>query len=333
MIMVCAGMVVGSATMFSPMVMAQSDDGEGEDEGRSRGFDLPFEDPTGFVPEDPDLEASQEFFEGGREGEEQVVGTLFSIITFLKYLAGVIAFVYFTWSAIRMVTAGGDEDQAKEAVEGMKYGGFALLFIPLMEPLITRTLFGGDGFAPGEQLDRENIEGAVLEGKRQILALIDWVKGMVVFLGVGALCFSGWKFLQDIGGEEDMSKQRAVITWIAIGFLVIGVNEVIIDEVLFSVTLSDVVTEENYEVVKAEFTQNTARGIAEFIGVVKYFLQFLAVFAVAIMVYAGFLMVTGGTNEENYEKGKKLLFGAGVGILIVLFSYVLVNSLITGKIL
>ncbi len=262
------------------------------------------------------------------EGTVQISETLASVITFLKYFCGILALVWATWSGIRLVTAGNNEETAKEAQAGVTYAIMALMIIVLVEPLITNALYGGGQFNPGEQLKCENIGKATDYGKEQIIAVIEWVKAITVFLGVAFLIFSGWRFLQDIGGEEEISKQKYVIMWIAVGLIVMGIDKVLVDQVIYGAIFDSAACKVEY----LDQNERVTRGIREFVGIMKYFLQFLAAISVAIMVYAGFLMITSFTSEENIEKGKKILISAGIGFLIILFSYILVYSMGTGSV-
>src|SRR6185295_17305151 len=309
-----------TSSFFAIGVQASTSEPEG---ARIAQVEIPFENPTGFEAENPDLIGGN----GKNTGSDQLVGTLKSVVTFLKYGAGIIAFVSLVWSGMRMVSAGDKEDEAKTAQTGVTYSIVALLIIVLIEPLITQTLYGGaNGIAPGGQLaNPENINAAISAGKRQIIALIQWVEAFTIFLGVGYLIFSGWKFLQDIGGEEEISKQKQVILWMAVGFILIAVDKVLIDQVFYGAILPN-------ESLRVQFIQNPQRGIQEAVGILNYFLQFLAVISVGVMIYAGVMMITSFSNEEGKEKGKKILIGAGIGFLIITGSYILVNSLIMGKV-
>jgi len=43
-------------------------------------------------------------------------------------------------------------------------------------------------------------------------------------------------------------------------------------------------------------------------------------------MYAGFLVLTGGGDEEKSERAKKTIMYAIIGILIILFSYVIYRA-------
>jgi hypothetical protein len=62
--------------------------------------------------------------------------------------------------------------------------------------------------------------------------------------------------------------------------------------------------------------------------IVNYFLFFLGLIAVIMVIYGGLLYITAGGDDAGAEKGKKILLYAAVGIIVVLISYALVNTLL-----
>jgi hypothetical protein len=47
-----------------------------------------------------------------------------------------------------------------------------------------------------------------------------------------------------------------------------------------------------------------------------------------MVIYGGFLYVGSGGNEESTGKAKKILIYAAIGIIIILVSFALVNTLL-----
>lgn len=62
----------------------------------------------------------------------------------------------------------------------------------------------------------------------------------------------------------------------------------------------------------------------------NFFLGFLGLVAVIMVIYGGVLYVTAAGNQENIDKGKKIIMYAVVGIVIILLAFALVNTLLTG---
>ncbi|MDP2691129.1 MAG: hypothetical protein Q8O95_01840 [bacterium] len=62
--------------------------------------------------------------------------------------------------------------------------------------------------------------------------------------------------------------------------------------------------------------------------ILNYFLGFLGILTLAIVIYGGFMYVTAGVNESGAETGKKVLTYAAIGIIVILLSFVIVNTLL-----
>jgi PKD repeat protein len=63
------------------------------------------------------------------------------------------------------------------------------------------------------------------------------------------------------------------------------------------------------------------------LNVLNWVLSFLGLVAIAVIIFAGYLYVVGG--EENAEKSKKMILYSAIGIIVILSSYALVNTIIT----
>ncbi len=62
--------------------------------------------------------------------------------------------------------------------------------------------------------------------------------------------------------------------------------------------------------------------------ILNFILGFLGFVAVVYIIYGGFLYVASGGNEENTAKGKKIILYALVGIVIILASFAIVNTIL-----
>lgn len=61
--------------------------------------------------------------------------------------------------------------------------------------------------------------------------------------------------------------------------------------------------------------------------IINFILYFLGLIATIMVIYGGFLYITSG--GEDTEKAKKVLMYAAIGIVVVLISFALVNTLLT----
>ena len=58
---------------------------------------------------------------------------------------------------------------------------------------------------------------------------------------------------------------------------------------------------------------------------IKWILRILATVAVAICLYAGFVMMTSAGDENKYKNGMKILKYAAIGLAIILLSWLIVS--------
>lgn len=64
------------------------------------------------------------------------------------------------------------------------------------------------------------------------------------------------------------------------------------------------------------------------IKIIIFLNWFIALVTVIMIMYAGFLVLTGGGDEEKTDKAKKTIFYAIIGVLVILFSYVIYRALL-----
>lgn len=62
--------------------------------------------------------------------------------------------------------------------------------------------------------------------------------------------------------------------------------------------------------------------------IVNFFLYFLGFIATIMIIYGGILYVTSAGNDENVGKAKKILMYSVAGIIIILLSFAIVNTVI-----
>ena len=62
--------------------------------------------------------------------------------------------------------------------------------------------------------------------------------------------------------------------------------------------------------------------------IIRIALGFLGIIAVGLVMYAGFLWMTSGGNEEKIEQAKKILQNAVIGLIIILISFAIVSFIL-----
>ncbi len=65
------------------------------------------------------------------------------------------------------------------------------------------------------------------------------------------------------------------------------------------------------------------------VNIIKFVLGFLGILAVIIVLYAGFKWMLSGGSEEKIGDAKKMLIAGLIGLVIIIFAYIIVNFVIT----
>ena len=64
--------------------------------------------------------------------------------------------------------------------------------------------------------------------------------------------------------------------------------------------------------------------------IINFFLGFLGLLAVIMVIYGGFLYISSAGNQEKVDSAKKILLYAVIGIVIIIISFALINTLLGG---
>jgi len=73
--------------------------------------------------------------------------------------------------------------------------------------------------------------------------------------------------------------------------------------------------------------QSSFRQLA--LTIVNFILSFLGFIAVVMIIYGGFLYVSAAGNNEKIESAKKIIMYSIIGIIIILLSFAIVNTVLT----
>lgn len=239
-------------------------------------------------------------------------------VNVIRLFLGVIAIIWILWNGMQMTLSGGNEEQVKAGKQAITWALLGLVLSLTLDSII----FG--------ILDLKNFqtaEGVVNAGENATILILDalsWFQSLVIMAAVAFLLVSGWNMISAFGDTEKINQQKAVFTWVGVGIAVILLNTVIVQEIVYPYVLQGDET--------IQYSPNAARGIREITAILRYFLGFLAIIALAVLVYGGGLWISAFGDEERVETGKKAVKGAAIGIVIILTSYTLVATFISGQV-
>lgn len=257
--------------------------------------------------------------EDAGSGEEVITDALYFIVTAAKAIAGTIAILTLVWSAILLVTQGGEEEKVKEARQGMTWALLGLVLLLMMDTAVDVFYMGGETLAT-----EENMNASLTGGQDLIMSAVSWFQALATIMAVVYLVISGYKLIISLGEGEELSTQKNAIIWLGVGLITMALNNIFITEVFYKMTST---TEET-----VNFAPSATRGVSEIMTVMKYFLRFLGIIVFLAFVYGGAQMVFAFGDEEKVESGKKLMKGAAIGVVVILTSAVIVGTFVSGSV-
>lgn len=149
----------------------------------------------------------------------------------------------------------------------------------------------------------------------EIGGIINWVTVLVAVLGILMIIASGLRAVGSFGKEDGVGEIRRTVAGVitGIGMLIIG----------GAVKLSLGLTVGSFAVLPT--FPNASPIIERGVQITMVVLGFMALVAVAIVIYAGLMMVLNFGSEERFEKAKGIITRAGIGLIVILMSIVIVR--------
>jgi hypothetical protein len=236
---------------------------------------------------------------GGACGFVEIAAGVVSRFRPILTIVGALVIVIYGY---RMIV-GQEDDVVTKARVVMSGTISGLVMVYLIDPFIM-AFYGRSGEVP---------QGAMQQGVAVLTAelngIINWALVIVATISITMIVLTALKAFGQATGEEGIANMRKTIVSVIFGILLL----------VFRVILSE------YFVLS---TQNPSPIMAAVLRPVSYVMSFLALAAVMVVVYAGFLCVLSNGNEENFTKAKGLLIRAAIGMIVIFISLALVNFVI-----
>jgi len=257
-------------------------------------------------------------------GADQMVDILVTIFHAMKWVLGFLAFLWVIVSGVYMTVNSSDESAVGKAKNMMKYSLAGLALMLLVEPLVLDIMIGGGngGLDSTAVWDIDRMKIVYDNFTIQSRGVLDFIKTLLVFVAMAYIIMSGVKMMTAFGEEDKIGEAKSMFMPIIVGILVIVFNEFFVDYVLYNWMF------DGEEVKYAPDGDNARVLIETIIGYLLYLLGFLALIAFVYLLYGGFLYITSLGEEEKASEGKAIVINAMIGFFILMFSYVLMMSIL-----
>ena len=173
----------------------------------------------------------------------------------------------------------------------------AIVLIFIADP-ISNALFGG-----GSSNLLSNPGGAATGIKAQFAGIIDMIEEPIAVVAVIMIIVSGIRAIINWGSSDGITQGRRTIISILIGIFLIVAKGDFVDAFLNTHSPDPIIDRINQYLIIA--------------------LGFVTIAAVAVMVFAGFLMIVNVGKDEQYQRAKGIIIRVAIGLLIILSSVAL----------
>jgi len=153
-----------------------------------------------------------------------------------------------------------------------------------------------------------------------VYGLANWFLVAMAALGVLMIIVSVIRAIGSFGKEEEVTNMRQTIFGIASGVLMISLLPAI------KLTLGVVDLQPLGEMGGGG---DATAIITSVTVIISNLLSFLALIAVAIVIYAGVRMIVNFGNDDEYKSSKDLIIRALIGLLIIILSYTIINFILS----
>jgi len=252
----------------------------------------------------------------GVQGFREIVNVVLSSAGL--FLRGIAIFVLFAAGLMLVSAQSSVSEQAEKQKMNVVYTMVGLVVFGLATDFIYNFLFRGEGeyivYDP-----RTNPEGAlaVVVASELALRIKNIVNLFLSFSGAGAilmLVIAGARTLLTPGNEEEMEHQKKVVAYTAIGIIIIGLADTLVNQIVFPSA--------GYAPVNVAALEIQLQGLS------NYLLGFLGVIIFVTFTISGVVMVANFGNDEVVGKAKTAMKNVLIGTIVAYSAYTIVATLI-----
>jgi hypothetical protein len=238
---------------------------------------------------------------------QEMLNTLFrkNIIPIAKFVFIGLSLVFIAIYAYKMAIGTGEESQMTEqrtnilfAILGFSVLGISAEVIEIVNPIRENST--------NELIDKDKVDST-------LQSIINFME-----LGLGAIAvilifYGGIKLITANGDDEALTSAKNILLYGFLGVIIVMLADPLITQVFYPDLGNGDVGDES-----------AGNFVAQGFGLLKFFLQFMAIIIFIAFIYAGFLYILAGDNDDQTSTAKKILIWSLVGVVIILLSYSIV---------
>lgn len=257
-------------------------------------------------------------------GAAAIVEIITTVFYYMKIFLGIFAVIWIVYAGFYAVTTSGDGEKGLETSKKMiTFMILGLSLMLLIEPFILDIVYGGgSGGLSYNDTSFNNLIQATKNLRIQVDGILLFLKTLLIFVAMAYIIYGGTKMMFSAGESESVESAKGMFFPIIFGIFIILFNEILIDKVLYDIVF------DGEKVVFSPDSSNAIEFVRQLVGILQYFLQFVALLLFIYFIYGGWLYISSLGDSSAGENAKKIFTNSMIGMLIIIFSYVLMWSLI-----
>lgn len=258
----------------------------------------------------------------GETGVEIAKSLVGRIVDNVRFLIGAIAIVMIVVTAIKLITAGGNEETFTKQSATLVYAILGLFIVGLAGELASIFEIGRGGFLkdPNVAIQKSRLFSRAVE------IVITFIKYIIGSISVLFIIRNGLRLILLGGNEEEVTKDKKNIFYGLFGLVLILIANPIVNKVFFKIDTSQY---PGIEPVRPGI--DIARLTGELVGVTNLVAALAGPMALLSLVIGGLMYALAGGDEERSGKAKKIIIWSLVGIVIIYGAFAIVSTFVARR--
>jgi|CXWL01.1.fsa_nt_gi hypothetical protein len=280
----------------------------------ANAIQLPFGPNTEGVKHLPNITVSPaEVPQGSTPGIVAFRKLVNTVGSFMSLVMGAVAIFALFIAGYQLITA---QSAVTEEITTQKMNVIYIIIGLVVFGLSGRVVYDYLFFQEGSYLLTEQaLLGQASRTVEEIIRVVNLFLSFSGGIAILILVVSALRLVINPGAEEEVEKEKKLVGYTAVGIIIIGLSNVLINQIVFPGG--------GYEGVNVTAFEQQLKGLS------NYILGFMGVGIFATLVISGVLMVANQGDEDTFTKIKTTMKYILIGTIVVFSAYTIVATLLT----
>jgi hypothetical protein len=246
-------------------------------------------------------------FGSGGTGATLLNSTLAFLATRIMMLAGIVATFIIVKAGLSLVNS---QDESKIEKARRQIGiAISAVVLGFLSQRFVEAIYGSAN-DPGSALFNPARSVSILDIEAR--GLISWATELMVIVAIVILVGTGVRVVASFGKEDAAETLKRSVFSVVVGLLILSFSGALQLALGFNPQGAEV----GGGNINADFL------FARLVGLTQSVLSYMALIAVAVVIYAGFRMIFAMGDEGKFAEARKLIIRVLMGLFVILMSYV-----------